>query len=283
MTYRALEKAITRWATAEPNVQALVLIGSQARKDHPADTWSDLDLMLLVTNQNAYVDDSSWFDTFGEVWLRVLNFTGAGDPEWMILYAGGLKVDFILVSATGSLSDTLNDFIYAKAVQRGVRILLDKKGDIVLVSNPTNVNQVWVRPSPVEFAALLHQFWLSIYRASNMLQRGELWRARTITDGHVRQQLLRMLEWHARAKKGRAVDTWYQGRFLTDWVEPHWLAQLPQIFALYSSDATRHAIIASMTLMDNLGRETADIWHYPYPLKNQTQIQEWIKVSLSGV
>ena len=31
-----------------------------------------------------------------------------------------------------------------------------------------------------------------------------------------------------------------------------------------------------------LGRETADMWHYPYPIMNQNQIQEWIEASLSA-
>ena len=40
--------ALADWAAAEPNVRAAVLIGSQARRDTPADEWSDVDVALVV-------------------------------------------------------------------------------------------------------------------------------------------------------------------------------------------------------------------------------------------
>lgn len=48
MNYKSLEDDIMRWASAHDMVQALVVIGSRARKDHQADSWSDLDLILTV-------------------------------------------------------------------------------------------------------------------------------------------------------------------------------------------------------------------------------------------
>jgi hypothetical protein len=52
--------------------------------------------------------------------------------------------------------------------------------------------------------------------------------------------------------------------------------------APFSIAATSQAMIAAMNLMGNLGRETAEIWDYPYPIENQTKIQEWIEVSISA-
>jgi len=281
MDYKTLEDAIARWAAAEHMVQALVVIGSRAREDHTADAWSDLDLILFVTDPQAYVEDTSWLAAFGDVWLRVLNFTGAGDPEWLLLFAGGFKVDFILAPLIGPLRDMLSDSFYALATRRGVRILLDKEGDDLLGIPRLAVDKEWVKPSSDEFATVLYQFWLSIYRASNMVLRGELWRARTIIDGLLRQQILRMMEWHAKAENGEAYDTWYDGRFLDDWVEPQVLALLPQIFAPFDTAGTRRAILASISLMNRLGQQTVEKWSYPYPIENQTQIQEWIEDSLS--
>lgn len=158
--------------------------------------------------------------------------------------------------------------------------MLDKEGDGLLVTPPLAVGKKWVKPGADEFAVILNQFWLSIYRASNMVRRGELWRARMITDGPLRQQLLRILEWHAKAGNGEACDTWYDGRFLDEWVEPQVLALLPGIFAPFDEAGTRRAILAFMTLMDKLGRQTAEKWSYPYPIENQTHILDWIKVLL---
>jgi aminoglycoside 6-adenylyltransferase len=122
MNYDRVETRISNWAKEQDLIRAVVVIGSRAREDHKADAWSDLDLMLFVTDQQRYVKDTSWLATFGEVWLRVLNFTGAGDPEWLVLYEGGMKVDFLLAPATGKLVDTLFGSFYAVAARRGVRI-----------------------------------------------------------------------------------------------------------------------------------------------------------------
>ena len=94
-------------------------------------------------------------------------------------------------------------------------------------------------------------------------------------------QLLQMLEWHAKARRGGSLDTWYEGRFLSDWAEPQFLAELPLIFAPFEKDATKRALMACMSLMNRLGRETAKLWGYPYPIPNQIEIQDWITAALT--
>ncbi|NCF65752.1 MAG: hypothetical protein GWP61_07250 [Chloroflexi bacterium] len=281
MNYEMLEKRITNWAKNQGDVRAVVVIGSRAREDHVADAWSDLDLILFVTDPQVYVEDTSWLAAFGEVWLPVFNFTGAGDFEWLVLFEGGLKVDFILAPVAGQLSEMLFDSFYGVATRRGLRILLDKNGDGFLETSRLMVDPDWVQPDPDAFAAVLNQCWLSIYRASSMTLRGELWRARAIADGSLRHQLLQLLEWHAKARKGATLDTWYDGRFMADWVDPQVLALLPEIFASFDAADSKRAILASMTLADRLGRQTAEKWGYPYPIKNQIRIQEWIEAAMS--
>jgi predicted nucleotidyltransferase len=47
--------AIVIWATAEPTIKALALVGSHARGTARAD--SDIDLVLLTTHPRAFRDD----------------------------------------------------------------------------------------------------------------------------------------------------------------------------------------------------------------------------------
>ncbi len=259
-----------------------MIIGSRARNDHTADAWSDLDLILFVGDTQAYVQDARWIASFGEVWLQVLNFTGAGDPEWLVLFAGGFKVDFILAPVTGSLLDSLADSFYAAAARRGFRILLDKGGDEALAESRLAAMEEWERPSEEEFELLLNKFWLSVYRASTMVLRGELWRARAITDGPMRQQLLGMLEWHAKARMGSKYDTWYDGRFLSDWVEPQKMALLPEIFAPFNAAGAQQRNSSSHVTDGLAGAADGRKWGYLYPIANQIPIQDWIEASLSG-
>jgi aminoglycoside 6-adenylyltransferase len=75
------------------------VIGSRARTDHPADAWSDLDVLLFVRNPEPYVRSEAWVACLGSVWLTFVERTPDGGA-WArrTLYAGGLDVDFTLNS-----------------------------------------------------------------------------------------------------------------------------------------------------------------------------------------
>ena len=127
MTYKQLEEAIRIWAEDQEIVRALAVIGSRARADHAADAWSDLDFIFFVTDLQEIAQDSSWLNTFGQVVLKVLQRTGAGDPEWLVLYGGGLKVDFVLAVAKRSFPEDLFGPRFGIVSRRGARILVDKE------------------------------------------------------------------------------------------------------------------------------------------------------------
>lgn len=56
-TYADLEQHIHQWALTRADIQAAIIVGSRARIEHPADDFSDLDLILLTTNTDLYGTD----------------------------------------------------------------------------------------------------------------------------------------------------------------------------------------------------------------------------------
>jgi len=48
-----LLQRIIDWARKEAGIRAAFLVGSGARQDHPADEWSDIDLVLVATDPRA--------------------------------------------------------------------------------------------------------------------------------------------------------------------------------------------------------------------------------------
>jgi len=278
--YDRLEREISAWANDQDDILALVVIGSRARKDHPADELSDLDLMLFAAEPQRYAADDAWLSRFGEIWLQRFKITGIGDPEWLVLYAGGLKVDFLLASATGNMTEMLFGPKYLFVTGRGVRVLVDKQNitDLGLFRKQKQLE--WQKPDELRFSATINQFLLLTYRATNMLQRGEMWRAKMIIDGELRSLLLRHLEWQAKAVNGSGYDTWHDGRFLEEWADPRAMANLPQTFARYEKMETSQALLQMLYLAIQLGKETARLWHYSYPATNATHIRGWIEMAL---
>jgi len=67
-----VELKITQWVKNQPTIRAVVEIGSQSRRDHPADKWSDLDLFLLFTKPIQPSEKRGWIKEIsravGDVW-----------------------------------------------------------------------------------------------------------------------------------------------------------------------------------------------------------------------
>ncbi len=235
--------------------------------------------MLFTNNAERYVSDSNWLDLFGEAWTRVLQRTQAGDPEWLVVYAGGLKVDFFFAPMTGELSDLLFGGRYAEVAQRGVRVLLDKDSDKPLVVPDFELVQQ-AKPSAAEFTAVSQTFHLYAYRTAMMLRRGDLWRAQTFINNEMRPTLLTMLAWQAQATHGLAHDTWYDGRFLETWADPRAIETLPTTFAHYDFADMRRALLVLLELFGWLMGETAVTWQYTYPATEYTQLTAWVTAVL---
>ena len=116
MTYEELEARLAEWAKDRPEVRAVITVGSRARGT--ADRWSDLDVLILTTDRTALAADPSWINTFGEAWLTYKDEANPGDPEWFVLFDGGLKFDAVLLDVDDPSLDL--DALLAKLPYQGV-------------------------------------------------------------------------------------------------------------------------------------------------------------------
>ncbi len=44
--YEKIERNFISWAQTVEDIRAAFIVGSRARKDHPADEWSDMDIIF---------------------------------------------------------------------------------------------------------------------------------------------------------------------------------------------------------------------------------------------
>ena len=262
--YDALIEQVAAWAEEQSNIRAVLIVGSRARTEHPADAWSDLDLVIFAADPRVYLDDTSWPARFGEVWLTFLEETAVGGGvERRVLYRGGLDVDFSVFPV--SQIDALAASEAVSVLARGVRVVLDKDRQmerlIVAASSPVG------RELPTEAAFLqdVHDFWYHAVWIAKKLRRGEVWTAVRCCNGLLPAHLLQMIEWQARTAEGAAPDTWHQGRFLEEWADPRVLAQLRGALAHYDAEDTWRALTASMDLYRRLSHEVAANLGYPVP------------------
>ena len=122
-----IETAVADWARERDDVSAVVVVGSRARADIPADRWSDLDIILIVDDPEPYAESATWVSEFGTPALTLLEGTPSGQRERRVLYETGEDVDFPLfpLSALDRLGQSANA---VALLARGYRVLVDKIG-----------------------------------------------------------------------------------------------------------------------------------------------------------
>jgi len=274
LTYDELIRQITNWAVTTPDVRAALILGSRARQDHPADEWSDLDILVFTHNLEQFVHSDEWVTAIAPTWLTFVQRTGDGQVwERRTLYAGGLDVDVAFNPAEWLDSMLLS--VPPAAIDifgRGVKILVDKDGRLAqIMAMPLPAAAQIERPTSQEFTNATSNFWYHTLWSAKHLRRGELWWAKSCVDMYLKMLLQTMLEWHARATQGQSYDTWLRGRFLEEWADPRAVGQLYHVFAHYEPGDIARALRATMDLYRWLEDETASIWGYRSPSEGEQQ------------
>jgi aminoglycoside 6-adenylyltransferase len=270
-----LLERITAWAKGQEGMRALALVGSGARQDHPADVWSDLDLLLVATDPQAWLACTGWLAEIGVPWFSFLERDPSGTAiERRVLFAGGQDVDFIILPVESARQGFAGTFI-PEIARRGVRVLFDKDGILGPMAVETSPRPEGL-PSFQEFSEVVNDFWFHAVWTAKKLRRGELWVAKSCCDDYLKRLLLRMLEWQAHAAGQGEVDTWFNGRFVEQWASPAALEKLRIAFAHYEEQDIWRALQASMELFDQLARETALRGQFEYPAENVGKVIGWI-------
>lgn len=280
--YQQVEETIKLWGHEQTDIRTALIVGSRARSDPPPDDWSDLDLVLFTENPAHYTVDSGWLEGLGTIWLANLSQTGRGDQEWQVIYEGGLKVDFVLVAIPNkgeplSLAEMIYESPYRFVFQRGVRVLFDRQDSAEPAMEKFILDSTWLDPSEEEFCGNVERLFLSAMRTVRLLKRGELWQAHHHFNCELKNLLLSMLEWHARRVYRPGKDTWYTGRYLSEWADPRAIAAIPATSAPYDESDQWRALISTLELYRWLARETAGALAYTYPEQLDQQLSGWIR------
>ena len=247
--------AVADWARATEDVRAVVLVGSYARRDTPADRWSDLDLLLFLDEPDRYVADDAWVGRFGDPVLTFLEPTSVADRiERRVLYDDGVDVDFPLLEASAAREAAAVPGV-GTVLSRGYRVLHDEIGIAGLLASAA-VPEPRELPDAAAFAQLASDFWHHALWTAKKLRRGEVFTAISCLDGYVKWRLVTLLEWHARAVDPSA-DTWHDGRFLERWGDPGALAALERAYAHYDVRDVARALWETIDLFQGLEEETA--------------------------
>lgn len=275
-TSQSILNRFLAWAEAQEDVRTVLMIGSQAREDHPADSWSDVDLVVAVRATRPFLESSDWYEQLGEVWVSHLEPTALGDViERRVMFADASDFDFVIVRESDLPLHIQHPQIIGM-IRRGMRVLLDKDRMMFRITLPIPRPQQYQPPTEAEYLNVVSDFWYHAAWTAKKLLRGEVWTAKACCDGYMKRLLLRMMEWHTHTVLPGSSDTWFNGRFLEEWGDRRALDQLRDTFARYDNDDVRRALVETMQLFRWLAKETATQLTYPYPVWGDEQVTQWV-------
>ena len=287
------------WGSDRDDVRAIAVVGSHARADHPADPWSDLDLIAMARRPRRYLDRSDWLAEIEIPWLAVREPTVVGAEQiFHITFEGGTKVDLVVVSSIAfslaaralemlgrhpslmrwlptrardrlaTLSDLLN---------RGFRFVLDK--DRIADRLEAEALAVPPRglPSQEEFLDLVKRFLNEQVSFALKMRRGELFVVKTLGESRLIDLLLQMIEWHTRATSDHWSPVFERGRYLEEWAPPLVMERLRDVFPRYDPAEIWRARLEALDLFRCLAQETGGQLGYAYPTQLEETVMTWVR------
>ena len=241
MDHKRVLDDVVAWATEDPNIRLLVVTGSFARGDH--DDLSDLDIELYVRETHSLLEESAWFERFGDVLVT----EALENPEWhptrLVYYVDG-KIDFMIAPVLALAEGIAYDGAYLVMVDKDAR---EKRLEPTVGVAP---------PSADEFLVCINWFYAAAIQYAKAVVRDDPWSVKT-RDADLKERLLQMIEWDHGVRTGWAERPPHNGAKLSEWTEPEVADAVAACWADFSTDRSAGALRASIELFDRLAGSVA--------------------------
>jgi predicted nucleotidyltransferase len=227
------------WAKKDNNIQGVIVLGSQVRKQFTGDEWSDLDFLLLVNNTSVLKNQKNWLDQFGQIVCNSIEnvniqFLKLAWHVDRVLYSDNKIIDFSILP-NNRIDDVLliNKDIHSKGykvIYDTNATILDSKIKETLIDAVYSVN---IKISEIKLNTLVNDLIFHINLAYKKIKRNELWVAVAIINSKMNEMLLQLIEYHTVSVTKKTSILSYEGRFLENRTDSIILKKLQNCFTKY--------------------------------------------------
>jgi aminoglycoside 6-adenylyltransferase len=263
------------WALRQDRLGAVILTGSRGRGDGAVDAVSDYDVEVFVAEPERYGTSSAWLEEISPVWVylppsQVGHEDGGRRVVRLAFFEEGKKVDF-QIRPTEALADIAEDGL-DDLYERGYVVLADPSGLASRLPAPAGRAPRVRPPTSADLFDVCSEFWFEAAHIPGYLARGELWIVK-FRDGTMKQMLLRLAEWDARARRGPDVDVWHLGIHMREWAAPDVWEDLHHCFGHFDAEDTFAAFQATLDLFSKLSRRVAESFGLDHPTRIEDAIR----------
>jgi aminoglycoside 6-adenylyltransferase len=255
----------------------LGLFGSSTNNENLNDEYSDIDLIVVTNDLKKYFEDESWLNSIDEVWMT---FTES-EPhlnywERRCVFKNGLDVDFLLIDKMKLISNSDNFPVAKNIFHKTTQMLIDKEDTgkymekIILERNGFNF------PKQDEFGNLVNDFYYHYLWTYKKCLRGEYWTALQCINRYMKKRTLKMIEWYEHSVHGKEYYTFYDGRYIENWIDKELLKDISLIYSSYGKESILNSLIENKKLFSKIAKATAIMNKFKFPEIQEQKLSKWM-------
>jgi len=263
------------WADHNDSVRVMLLVGSLGQNKH-TDNFSDFDLSIFGYDFD-FIRDDDWLLKIAAPIVCIHDQFQWGQyslPTRLTLFDDMTKVDFAF-HPLSLLQEMINAQTLSPTYGNGYLVLIDKEGIGQQIPPPDFHAHELKKPDAKEFQLAINEFWFEAYHVVKYLSRKDLWAAKS-RDCAIKSWLLSMLQWHAVARAGSALQLKNEGREMQSWIDPNVYAELNHCFGSFNHQQQWSALLSTTKLFSKLTHETASGFDFSYNDVPEKKITEFI-------
>jgi Streptomycin adenylyltransferase len=292
MTADEIESRIVAWARRQPDVSALIQIGSRVQPGGHVDAWSDLDFQLFSTNPARY-RNTGWLAAIAPCWSTHVERTERGVDKLSVVFAGGHEVDLVLMPSRlmklvyWAMARPAWRGLYPAMLRRGIadtRVVV-RPGYRVVLGGVAWEKRLAAAAAPwpeeafssVDFEFHVRGFWRHSVWVQKKIARGEVRAAARWKHVELMDHLLALLAEEARLA-GRPARP--EARKAEQWLDARRLAQT-DIPTSLDQNALARALLAEIELFEEVSRSVAQ--SRGFALVDHSAVAAWLRAELDKI
>jgi aminoglycoside 6-adenylyltransferase len=257
-------------AQEDERIRAVIMNGSRTNPNAPRDIFQDFDIVYLVTNVASFKYNYEWIKRFGEMMIMQLPEDMRDPPPsndggfaYLMQFTDGNRID-LGIYPLAKLDERIKDSLSL--------LLLDKDGIIEPFPPASESDYLPKPPSAKAFADCCNEFWWVCPYVAKGLWRGEIIYARYMLDQVVREELMKMLNWHIGLQTQFSLNPGKMGKYFQKYLEPKLWELLVKTYADADYDHTWEALFSMGDLFRRVAIPLAEHFGFDYPHSDDQRV-----------
>jgi len=254
---------IMETARGDERIRAVLLNGSRANPNAPRDPLQDFDVVYAVRDVAPFTRNLEWIKRFGEMMILQMPDDMRDPPPpndgrfaYLMQFADGNRID-LTICPLADLGGFAKDSLTV--------LLLDKDGLLEAVGPAEDRDYLPKTPTAKAFADCCNEFWWICPYVAKGLWRREIINAKYFLDNFLRNQLLKMIDWHIGVKTDFSVNPGKYGKYYRLHLEPELWELLEKTYSDAEYGRAWDALFAAGDAFRQTAVPLAEHFGFEYP------------------